>query len=498
MQTPSSAAANPMPTRRTISPCIFASILLAVATTFMPVAVQAANQEIDMELHPVHTPFIVRNSNLRDQVQEDGISSGSGSALRLHTIDSRSLRGFPTDLAIEEGADYQHQRTSAPARPRRTGMHADSQYEVLPNWSGGRSLLHGTMKPSKYPKCTKCRMVRCNKDRSFCSGHCRQKRKLFTCDSTRRAPFDCRYPDGPPTLEDLIGSPPDAIGEYDALRVIAESPYFGCVNVGSATIGCPAVDTYVHVSDPNIRHWLLRVQATTCRARYYVPDCLAPLLPFGVCECTLDVPVHFGRSTTYRTQRRACVASLNPDLLPGGPWAGDPEGSEYEKLTTISADANETVTTYNGPIDTEDVPEYSYNVTANIEGVDVFVKLEIHPALLSFRSTFGDPPILTDGVVVLDDYDYEVSPGFPIFDYIEGSGDPEGGGGDAEGGTGEEGSRAAVEGGPEGGSSGAGPPPDPPVDVLPDPEYIYDYDYYFYTCGDYDHRGNFVGRDPRC
>lgn len=81
-----------------------------------------ASSQSDMNMLPVHSPFIVKDATVRGPVG-------------------------------------QYSR----ARPDRQRMGSSSYVEqdsedVL-SWAGSRSLLHGTKKPGKYPKCTKCACV---------------------------------------------------------------------------------------------------------------------------------------------------------------------------------------------------------------------------------------------------------------------------------------------------------------------------------------------------
>eukprot|EP00892_Ulva_mutabilis_P004123 jgi/Ulvmu1/2082/UM123_0014.1 len=84
---------------------------------------------------------------------------------------------------------------------------------------GRRALLHGSHRLSRYSRCNTCRMLRCSRSGSFCTGHCRLRGNLLPCSATDLSPPDCRADDT------LAGGPTDPFGPFDTavIEVLSSS-----------------------------------------------------------------------------------------------------------------------------------------------------------------------------------------------------------------------------------------------------------------------------------
>eukprot|EP00892_Ulva_mutabilis_P004127 jgi/Ulvmu1/2086/UM123_0018.1 len=268
--------------------------------------------------------------------------------------------------------------------------------------SGGRSLLHGSKKRKKYPKCRKCRMVSCNAQRSFCSGHCRKSGKLFSCSSKTRPDPRCQFSDyRDPTVEDYEGEPPGELDDYDTAVVEAPAPYIGCANIRGRPSGCPARGTLAEVPDRGEA----KVLFSRCRVEYYIPGCLAPLLPFGVCECILRITkrVPGERSIVW-------VPCSSAELEAG---LGVEGGEEPEEELAVVLGDGITQTYYSNFTTPGQEPDFTYNVTTEPRNSDaVFVEMSFYKGLVSLRAEVEEgTEVRGDGgdYEEVDEY-YEFSP----------------------------------------------------------------------------------------
>eukprot|EP00892_Ulva_mutabilis_P012835 jgi/Ulvmu1/9924/UM058_0006.1 len=262
--------------------------------------------------------------------------------------------------------------------------------------SGGRSLLHGTKNMKKYPKCRKCRMVSCNAQRSFCSGHCRSNGKLHYCSSKTLPKARCQSSeDRDPTIEDYEGEPPDELEEYDTAVVEAPAPYIGCANIRGRPSGCPARGTLAELPDRGEA----KVLFSRCRAEYYIPGCLAPLLPFGVCECILRI------TKRVPGQRSIVWAPCSTAELEAG--LGVAGGEEPEEELVVVLGDGVTQTYYSNFTVPGQEPDFTYNVTTEPRNSDaVFVEMNFYKGLVVFRSDVEEGTEVTgEGDVDHDDDD---------------------------------------------------------------------------------------------
>lgn len=278
--------------------------------------------------------------------------------------------------------------------------------------SAFRSLLHGTKKPKQYPKCTRCRMLRCNARGTYCSGHCRQKKKLFFCDTNGVPVFRCppTSPDKEPTIEDFEDEPPGSIEEYDTVVVTATAPNIGCADIANRASGCPARGTRATLPDGRPGS----VVASFCRAERYVPDCLSPLLPFGACEC-----YYRPRGGTF-SPRQIVRAPCSTTALAAGSGVGGADGSPSSDDITVRRTQQPnggevTETWYSNFTELGQEPSYEYALTATVRSIDVDVSMAIYEGLVLFSDT------LQAGSEIADDYtdDYVADPEGTAEDYYQ-------------------------------------------------------------------------------
>ena len=265
--------------------------------------------------------------------------------------------------------------------------------------TASRSLLHGPKKPKKYSRCNSCRMVKCNKQTNFCTGHCRKNKQLFFC-SSNSVPFaSCTSADSePPTVEDFEGLPPDNMTKYDTVAVSVPSPYMGCVNIGNRPTGCPARGTSAILPG--------RMRATVvsarCRAEYYIPACLSPLLPFGVCECVFRI-TRRPRPTSGRPELRprVSVAPCSTAVLRAGAGVGGADGSFSDDDLAVVEAGDFTETWFSNFTELGQEPDFTYTVTATSRSTVVNATLSI------FSGLVVNTDYLEEGEDISEDYDYD-------------------------------------------------------------------------------------------
>lgn len=264
--------------------------------------------------------------------------------------------------------------------------------------AAGRALLHGSAKLRKYSKCNSCRMVSCSRSAGFCSGHCRRNKKLFFC-SSNTVPFpNCFTSPEPVTLADVQGRPPDDLNTYDTAVVSVPRPYIGCAMAGNRPSGCPRRGTKARLPERKSA----KVVRTRCRAEYYIPECLSPLIPFGVCECVYEIDVSAAQK---RKGRRGdfVTAPCRTTELSAGAGVGGPGGTESETGLDLVHRGSFTETWFSNFTVSGQEPDFTYNVTATSRAfaADVDVSLSIFRGVVVNTDTVGAREVIPE------DFDHE-------------------------------------------------------------------------------------------
>lgn len=150
-----------------------------------------------------------------------------------------------------------------------------------PPGRSSRALLHGKRRAAKYSVCNQCTMISCNRN-NFCTGHCKRRRRLFTCTRRGVVRAVCNDPDPP----DAASRPIGVIEPLTSVIVTATAPFLGCATISDQPSGCPVPGTTAVVQ--NGRH--ATVRRSECKTNRYKPNCVRePQFPFGYCECLVDV-----------------------------------------------------------------------------------------------------------------------------------------------------------------------------------------------------------------
>ena len=231
-----------------------------------------------------------------------------------------------------------------------------------------RALLHGKRRPSKYSRCPTCTLISCNGVTGVCSGHCKRKSKLFTCQ--RDGLEDIRSPcfDDLPEISNL---PADTLGPLRSVAVAATAPFIGCANITGLPSGCPAEGTWGESADGQ----MFTVLDSSCQQyRYSIKQCergfhpVTPFYPFGYCECAT-------RSNVGVIGKAACLLS---ELSYTAPDAAETGGVPVR----VVPEGNMTMTTY-GVREELDQNRFQYDAVLNSSGPAVAVEMRVWDALLN-------------------------------------------------------------------------------------------------------------------
>lgn len=225
-------------------------------------------------------------------------------------------------------------------------------HDYRPASSSSRKLLHGFRNPRRYPRCRTCRAVRCNQ--TTCTGHCKQRARLFDCTITDAAQGGCVGL----SVDEFAAqnNPPAAFPRDQSVVLTAAAPFIGCMISADRPTGCPPAGT---PASEDFRDTITIVNST-CLTPPFVPDCNVPFLPFGVCMCEIEITVP-GRAPLVRP--RPCLTTIWPG------WSG-----EVEPDNEIVVEAQGT-TTYTGFSDRrypgqEDHVSHTVDVGAHFSGFD--------------------------------------------------------------------------------------------------------------------------------
>ena len=218
----------------------------------------------------------------------------------------------------------------------------DGTDTAAPAWPGGlRHLLHGKRKKSKYAKCNRCSVVRCQ-THTECTGHCKKRGKLFFCKTNRNDPRTCKRGSGPYDPETLEV---DSLDPLSSLIISTGSNLIGCAEVAGQGTGCPARGTRI-TRGPDRG---MVVEFSSCMTRRYeLQDCESPFYPFGFCMC----------SFVRRTARSGFLASA--------PCRSDQVELDPSSVPMVSRRTGGFVgstTTFADYVDDDRAPNYTYTET---------------------------------------------------------------------------------------------------------------------------------------
>ena len=238
--------------------------------------------------------------------------------------------------------------------------------DAAAGWAGGaRGLLHGKRRRSAYSRCPTCTMITCRGQDGLCSGHCKRRRKLFTC--RRQGAFNVASPciDNRPDFTDL---PPDRLPPLNSILVTANAPFIGCANITGLPSTCPAEGTRGE-SDDGQRFTVL---GSACEQhRYSIQQCereganITPFYPFGYCECV--------------TRSDAGVVDMAPCRLSELRYTAPETGGVPVR---VFPEGNTTITRY-GVTEELDVGRHRRDMMFNTTGGTVDVKIIVNYATLN-------------------------------------------------------------------------------------------------------------------
>lgn len=232
------------------------------------------------------------------------------------------------------------------------------------SWAGAaRGLLHGKRSPSKYSQCNKCTLISCNKVTRICTGHCKKRRRLFTCRTVGRAGGVCGSVDTP----DPLSLTPDPLDPLRSVEIAATAPFIGCANITGLPNGCPAEGTR-GMFDDGLEFTVYR---SSCKQSLYNLTCTdginrTPFHPFGYCVCELE---YDGGGAAGGPCRLAELKYTAPRLQ-------DTEGVPIRVFPA----GNLTVTTY-GVREEVDISTYSYDTVYEFVSATVNVEMVLWAAL---------------------------------------------------------------------------------------------------------------------
>ena len=226
-------------------------------------------------------------------------------ALRIHaelqtgppntTLHPRTSRSASTSSQRSHGPELA-ETTVAPVLPFVTAdaivtgeVHGGYDTDAAASWAGAaRGLLHGKRRPSKYSQCNVCTVISCNKAAGICSGHCKKRRRLFTCRTSSgvtRVAGSCGSVNPP----DPLSLEADPLEPRRTVEVAASAPFIGCANITGLPNACPAEGTR-GILDGGLEFTVVR---SSCEQYLYNLTCTqenskTPFHPFGYCFCAIE------------------------------------------------------------------------------------------------------------------------------------------------------------------------------------------------------------------
>ena len=265
--------------------------------------------------------------------------------------------------------------------------------------SSGRKLLHGSRKPSRFPRCSACRAVRCSG--TVCSGHCRQRRRLFDCRVTNAVSGKCLTPTGSKGGERTDAAPASFPRGFSVV-ITAPAPYIGCSVSADRASGCPVPGTPGQFSPDPAPEEVSSIVNSTCVTAPFEPGCGSPFMPFGVCMCYYEFT--FPDTGTF-VSLRPCITTVLVE------WAGEVDPANE---IVVEVEDGSTVTEFSYDDIPGRTPSFSYSVTVDeSHGLrnhgfgDPFVTQEIYRTEgFSGRSATTEVSDMEGHDALSGDYDY--------------------------------------------------------------------------------------------